>query len=204
MSPNELNALPNVYRIENCPVPALQARAFELTHAVYPHDELYGTYCTLETHIDSPADMVFDYLANGYNLAEWTYSLREFKPTTVPDQLVATDMVGNDTFIYCKTLTNKAAMTVDYHCAWDQGEDLWMIYLMRIIPAPLVLKKRGCVVIWTNCRHPYYDANPYPDKAPPSRHTWVGDLWPFFYAGHYLELQNLKHILEARYPEERL
>jgi len=54
-------------------------------------------------------------------------------------------------------------------------------------------------VFWTNCRHPYYDKNPHPDLVPEGRKVWVGDLWPFFYAGHYMELQNLKHILEHRH-----
>jgi hypothetical protein len=90
-------------------------------------------------------------------------------------------------------------MTVDYHCAWDQGDKLWMIYLMRVIPAQLVLNRSGSVVLWTNCGHPYYDENPHPEMAPPDRKVWVGDLWPFFYAGHHVELQNLKHILEHRH-----
>ena len=28
---------------------------------------------------------------------------------------------------------------------------------------------------------------------------WVGELWPLFYAGHTIELRNLKLILEHRY-----
>ena len=74
-----------------------------------------------------------------------------------------------------------------------------MIYLMRVVPAKLVLNRPGCVVLWTNCRHPYYDNNPFPDKAPKGRKVWVGDMWPFFYAGHRIELDNLKHILEYRH-----
>ena len=58
---------------------------------------------------------------------------------------------------------------------------------------------KGCVVLWTNCRHPYYDDNPFPEKAPKGRQVWVGDMWPFFYAGHKIELDNLKHILEYRH-----
>lgn len=89
-------------------------------------------------------------------------------------------------------------MTVDYHCAWDQGEHLWMIYLMRVVDAQVVLNKPGSVVLWTNCRHPFYDANPYPDKAPAGRPVWVGDFWEMFSAGHRLELDNLKAIAEYR------
>ena len=198
---NDINAIPHVHRIENCPVAKMNSLANELTHTVYPHDELYGNYCSLEEYINCPPDIVFDYLANGQTLAEWTYSLRDFTPTTTPDLLLAVDKIGTGTKIYCKTIANKSAMTVDYHCAWDQSNELWMIYLMRVIPAELVLKKPGSVVLWTNCHHPYYDKNPFPNTAPDGRKTWVGDLWPFFYAGHYIEMQNLKHILEHRHQQ---
>ena len=62
----------------------------------------------------------------------------------------------------------REARTVDYHCAWDQGKHLWMIYLMRVVDAQVVLDKPGSVVLWTNCRHPFYDDNPYPETAPPA------------------------------------
>jgi hypothetical protein len=90
-------------------------------------------------------------------------------------------------------------MTVDYHCAWDQGSELWMVYLNRIVPAETVLKRSGSVVIWTNCRHPYYDQNPFPALARDPKRAWVGDWWPLFYAGHSIELANLKAILEHRH-----
>jgi len=89
--------------------------------------------------------------------------------------------------------------TVDYHCAWDQGKHLWMVYLMRVIGAQTVLDKPGSVVLWTNCRHPFYDHNPYPQAAPPQRPVWVGDFWDMFGAGHALELQNHKAIAEYRH-----
>jgi 3-oxoacyl-[acyl-carrier-protein] synthase III len=65
---------------------------------------------------------------------------------------------------------------VDYHCAWDQGKHLWMVYLMWVIGAQTVLDKPGSVVLWTNCRHPFYDHNPHPQAAPPQRPVWVGDF----------------------------
>ena len=91
------------------------------------------------------------------------------------------------------------ARTVDYHCAWDQGQHLWMIYLMRVVDARVVLDKPGSVVLWTNCHHPFYDRNPYPDTAPDGRPVWVGDFWDMFGAGHLLELRNLKAIAEYRH-----
>jgi hypothetical protein len=63
----------------------------------------------------------------------------------------------------------------------------------------LAFKCPGSVVVWTNCRHPYYARNPFPELARDPRRMWVGELWPFFFAGHTIELQNLKAILEHRY-----
>ncbi|MDT5321539.1 MAG: hypothetical protein QOD88_4061 [Mycobacterium sp.] len=96
-------------------------------------------------------------------------------------------------------MASQQARTVDYHCAWDQGKHLWMIYLMRVIDAQVVLDKPGSVVLWTNCHHPFHAHNPYPDAAPPERPVWVGDFWDMFGAGHLLELKNLKAIAEYRH-----
>ena len=199
MLSTDIDAIPGVRRIENFPKEEMNAAAMDLTHAVYPHDDVYGQYCTLEEYIACPPEDVYRYLADVYTLAEWTYSLRDFGAPDERGVVMSRDKIGGETLIYTRTIANEAAMTVDYHCAWDQGDRLWMIYLMRVIPAPLVLDRPGSVVLWTNCRHPYYDRNPFPDRAPAGRKVWVGDLWPFFYAGHHVEMQNLKAILEYRH-----
>lgn len=175
----------------------------ELTHSVYPHEKVYGQYCTIEEYIDCPPDYAFEYMANTCNLCEWTYSLRDFKLIGTDGLYLGKDNVGENTHIYCKTVANKEAMTVDYHCAWDQGEELWMIYLMRIVPAQLVFNKPGSVILWTNCHHPYYEVNPYPEKAPKDR-PWVGQYWDMFFGGHQIEVTNLKKILEYRYKNRNV
>ncbi len=197
----DINAIPGVRRIENFSKDEMNSFCLELTHAVYPHDEIYGKYCTLEEHIECPPEDVFRYLADVSTLEEWTYSLRDFAPAG-KDQVVATDKIGGKTKIFTRVVSSREAMTVDYHCSWDQGEKLWMIYLMRVVPAQLVLNRTGSVVLWTNCKHPFYDKNPHPELAPPDRKVWVGDLWPFFYAGHHVEMQNLKAILEHRHANK--
>ena len=50
---------------------------------------------------------------------------------------------ARETEIYTWTVSNEAARTVDYHCAWDQGRHLWMVYLMRVIDAQVVLDRPG-------------------------------------------------------------
>lgn len=176
---------------------AMADRLTEMTHTVYPHDQVYGEYCTVHSYIDCPVHDVFAYMSNPYSLLEWTYSVRRLRPTDAEGVLVGEDGIG--TPIYCRTVSNKDALTVDYHCAWDQGAELWMVYLNRIVPADVVLKRAGSIVIWTNCRHPYYSKNPFPHLSRDPARIWVGDLWPFFYAGHTIELQNLKAILEYRH-----
>jgi hypothetical protein len=170
-----------------------------ITRATYTHEQVYGRFCTVQSHVDCPPDKTFEYLSKGHNLEEWTYSVRDFAPAGKPGLWVGVDRLQEGTKIYCTVKADPDAMTVDYHCAWDQGDVLWMIYLMRVVPAKLVLGRPGSVITWTNCRHPYYDNNPFPEKAPKGRKVWVGDMWPFFYAGHKIELDNLKHILEYRH-----
>lgn len=194
--PSALEGIPGLVRCEKFDRQALGELITELAHTVYPHDQIYGEFCTVQAHIDCPPEDVFRYMADPYSLLEWTYSVRELRPTDRADLFVGVD--SGRTPIYCRTVSHFAALTVDYHCAWDQGDELWMVYLNRIVPAEVVLKRPGSVVLWTNCRHPYYDRNPFPELAE-DRREWVGDWWPLFYAGHTLELANLKAILEYRH-----
>jgi hypothetical protein len=173
----------------------------EMMRSVYPHDQVFGEYCTVNDYIDCPPDELYAYLSDTRSLEEWTYSLRGFTPTEEPGLWLAYDRLGSETEIYTRTVANPDARTVDYHCAWDQGKHLWMIYLMRVVDAQLVLDKPGSVVLWTNCHHPFYDRNPYPDAAPSERPVWVGDFWDMFGAGHLLELKNLKAIAEFRHHQ---
>ncbi|HZA08725.1 SRPBCC family protein [Mycobacterium sp.] len=189
----------NVVRIETSPREKATPIIMEMMRSVYPHDEVFGEFCTVNGFIDCPPDELFDYLADTRCLEEWTYSLRGFTPTEEPGLWLAYDRLGSETEIYTRTVASREAMTVDYHCAWDQGKHLWMIYLMRVVDAQVVFDKPGSVVLWTNCHHPFYDHNPYPEAAPPKRPVWVGDFWDMFGAGHLLELKNLKAIVEYRH-----
>ena len=188
-----------VIRIETSPREKATPIIMEMMRSVYPHDEVFGPYCTVNEYIDCPPDELYGYLADTRSLEEWTYSLRGFTPTDEAGLWLAYDRLGSETEIYTRTVSQPEARTVDYHCAWDQGKHLWMIYLMRVVDAQVVLDKPGSVVLWTNCHHPFYDHNPYPEAAPPERPVWVGDFWDMFGAGHRLELLNLKAIAEYRH-----
>jgi len=194
---NGLAGIPGLVRCEQFNREALGERITEMTHTVYRHEQVYGPYITIHEHIECPPEKVFAYMANPYSLVEWTYSVRELRPAGRPGLLVGVD--SGRTPIYCRTVAHQDALTVDYHCAWDQGDELWMVYLNRIVPAETVLNRPGSVVIWTNCHHPYYDKNPFPWLCSDAKREWVGDWWPLFYAGHTIELENLKLILEHRH-----
>ena len=189
-----------VIRIETSPQEKATPIIMEMMRSVYPHDEVFGEYCTVNDYIDCPPDELFDYMADTRSLEEWTYSLRGFTPTEEPGLWLAYDKLGGPTEpdLHAHRRQPRGA-TVDYHCAWDQGKHLWMIYLMRVVDAQVVFDKPGSVVLWTNCHHPFYDHNPYPETAPPKRPVWVGDFWDMFGAGHLLELKNLKAIAEYRH-----
>ncbi|WP_405133192.1 SRPBCC family protein [Nocardia sp. NBC_01388] len=191
--------IPGVYRIETMTLKEGMPMVLDMTRAVYPHDEIFGDYCTVNEYIDAPPDEVFDYLSDTRSLCEWTYSMRGFERTDQPDLWVSDDRIGSNTRIYTRTESSRETRTVDYHCAWDQGEHLWMIYLMRVVDAQKLFNKPGSVVLWTNCHHPFYDENAYPETAPADRPVWVGDFWHLFAAGHLLELRNLKAICEHRH-----
>jgi hypothetical protein len=166
-----LEGIDGLTRIETTPFAELVPLVYSMTKESYPHDEVYGQFCCVQSFIAAPPKFVFDYMAPVESLEEWTYSLREMGPTEQPGVVVGRDTIGPDTRIWCRSVANSEALTVDYHCAWDQGD------------------------------HPFYDENPFPEAAPPSRPMWVGDIWRAFYAGHLLELQNLKRIVEHRYAE---
>ncbi|HVZ34908.1 MAG TPA: hypothetical protein VG963_20920, partial [Polyangiaceae bacterium] len=176
LAPDALQHISGLVRCEDYDREALAELLTEMTHGTYPHERVYGDYCTIHAHIECPPERVFAYMANPYSLIEWTYSVRALRATSTPGLLVGVD--AQDTPLYCRVESHPEALTVDYHCAWDQGDQLWMIYLNRIVPAERVLNRSGSVVIWTNCRHPYYAKNPFPELAPKQR-AWVGDYWPF-------------------------
>jgi len=189
----------DLVRCETIDKQTYQAMCKKKTRRLYPHHELFGDYCSLQEYINCPPEQLFSYLAQPESLLEWTYSLRNMVHTDTPGLVMFGDKIGGPTKCWCRTESDSDSLTVDYYCAWDQADELWMIYYMRIIPAELVLNKPGSLVTWTNCCHPYYLKNPYPEKATQEREIWVGDGWPFFKAGHAMEMENLKKIAEYRY-----
>ncbi|MEV6753678.1 SRPBCC family protein [Streptomyces sp. NPDC051214] len=197
--PADLKDVPGLLRWETTPREEALAQAAQLTKESFTYDEVYGKFVTVHQYIDAPPQAVYDYLTNERNLNEYTYSTRDFAPTDTPGLYQGRDtLLDDETKIFLRIDGDPRALTVDMKCAWDQGEELWMVYIHRIIDAQTVLNKPGSVVIWTNCRHPYYDKNPHPELASSPERPWVGDMWNLFYAGHQIEIDNMKKILELR------
>jgi hypothetical protein len=200
----KLENIAGLYRSEQHPATPESMQYFvNRSKKHYDYEEVYGDYCTVHLHIDCPVDMAFKYAANPYSLEEWTYTVRNLE--TVKDSLmVGTEALVPNTKIYVRTESHEASGAVDYLCAWDQGEELWMRYYCRFIDATPTFKKPGTVMIWTNCRHPYYLRNPnnpqyIKDAQARKDRPWVGDVWNLFAAGHLVEAENMKRILEARF-----
>ena len=79
----------------------------EMIHSVYPHDEVFGQYITINDYIDCPPHELFAYMADTRCLEEWTYSLRGFTKTDEPGLWLAYDRLGSDTRIYTRTRANE-------------------------------------------------------------------------------------------------
>ncbi|MFD0384187.1 hypothetical protein ACFQ2B_23625 [Streptomyces stramineus] len=180
-----------------------------MTKESYSHEEIFGQYCPLSEHIDVPYDIVFEYCANARSLEEWTYSIRNMKHLG-GGLYRADEMIQPNTDIYIRSDAQKGPEQglVVYPCAWDQGQELWMRYYLTIIDSAKVFNKPGTVVLWSNCKHPYYDraTTDVPDYIAKGRartdRVWVGDIWPMFHAYHSIEMGNLKKILEHRFGSE--
>ncbi len=178
----------------------------KLTKPTYTHEEIFGEYCSLGKYVDVPYEVVFEYAANVHSLEEWTFSVRDLKH--VGGGLYrGREAIQPNTEIFIRADVQKGPDhgIVFYPCAWDQGYELWMRYYFVLIDAMKTLKRPGTVVLWTNCKHPYYDRATVdvPDYIAKGRartdRYWVGDIWGNFDAIHKIEAENMKRILEYRF-----
>ena len=87
-------AIPGVIRIENFDKDAAKEIVFDMTRAVYPHDQIYGQFCPINAYVAAPPREVYEYLADTRSLEEWTYSLRGFHETEEPGLRESFDRVG--------------------------------------------------------------------------------------------------------------
>ena len=196
--------IPDLFTAENNGLEQLKAKVREQSKPSYTSDEIFGQFCHTAEYINCPVDMAFKYAANVYCLEEFTFSLRNFEP--VGEGLYkGTEALAKDTYIYMRVDSYPDSRVVDHLCAWDQGEELWMRYHFRFLDALPAVRQPGTIVLWTNCKHPYYDRavtdvpSCIADARARTDRLWVGDVWPSFYAIHKIEAANLKRVLEYRF-----
>lgn len=196
--------IPGLYTCDSYSLADVKIKLKEMTKESYTHDEIFGQYCHLAEYIHCPVEMAFSYAANVFSLEEWTFSLRDF--SHIGGGLYkGLEKLAKDTCIYIRADAYPETGVVDYPCAWDQGDELWMRYFFRFQNAMPIIKKPGTIVLWTNCKHPYYDrlVTEVPKSIAEGRartdRAWIGDIWPQFDAIHKIEMENLKRILEFRF-----
>jgi hypothetical protein len=196
--------IPELYICEDHDIDEVLAKLQEMTKETYSHEEIFGSYCHLGGYIHCPVEMAFEYAANVYSLEEWTFSLRSLKHIG-GGLYKGAEYLAKDTSIYVRCEAYSDSRVVDYLCAWDQGEELWMRYYFRFVDAMPTLRKPGTIMLWTNCKHPYYDRTTMnvPDYISTALERtdrkWVGDIWTYFDAIHRIEARNLKAVLEYRF-----
>jgi hypothetical protein len=200
-------------RAESLTMKRMEELCTDLMKPHYTHEEVFASNCFLSSHIAVPYDIVFDYCADPLSLIEWTINIRQLSPAGnglfrghMVFSLEDAERPTTDIFIRADAAKGPDHGLICFPCAWDQGEDLWMRYYFVLTDATKTINKPGTVVLWVNCKHPYYDraSGPVPPYIEQGRsrtdRPWAGDGWLFFYPLHRLELANLKTILEHRYP----
>ena len=66
---SKLLDIDGLWRNETVSKAALGAHAMELTHAVYPHNQLYGQYCPIQEYIKCPPSDLFNLVIVGIGIA---------------------------------------------------------------------------------------------------------------------------------------
>ena len=198
-----LERIKGLHRAEQYSLDESAARCERETKEKYSHEEIFGKWCNVNAFIDVPVDFAFAYVANIFSLEEWTYNVRDLKHLT--NGVYKGRALHTNTEFFVRSEVFKDARVVDYQCACDQKEELWMRYNFRFLDAEPSIKRPGTILTWLNSKHPYYDRQSknlpgwLKDAQNRTDRPWVGDHWPYFYAAHKIEADNLRFILEHRY-----
>ncbi|MFC9433114.1 SRPBCC family protein [Nocardia sp. NPDC057030] len=197
MTSTTLDDIPGLFRCETVSRADATNQLLALTRQLRAGAADREVY-TVHQHVDCPPEVLYDYLLDIRSVEEFTYSMRDFRPNGDTGRYVGVDATDPGTTIHLRIIGNREVGTVDYESAFDQGDDLWMVFCGRVLSARRVQRRSGALVSWTIWRHPYYDKNPYPRLSPRRGRVWPGSMWPLFHACDVLELRNLQTILEHR------
>src|ERR1700674_6006312 len=89
-----------VLRIETSPLEQTAPMFMAKMRSEYPHNEVFGQYCTVNDYVDCPPDELFEYLSDTRSLEEWTYTLRGFTPSDEPGLWLAYARLLPGTTVY--------------------------------------------------------------------------------------------------------
>ena len=186
-------------RIENSDKDATTPIIMDMTRAVYPHDQVYGQYCPINAYIAAPPREVYEYLADTRSLEEWTYSLRGFTETEEPGLwVVLRPARGPDQDLHphgCQSRRDDGGLPLRVGPGRAPVDDLPDARGRRSGGA----EQAGIGGDLDQLQAPVLRREPLSRRPlPPDRPVWVGDFWDMFYAGHQLEMDNLKAICEYR------
>jgi hypothetical protein len=197
IQPLPIQEIPDLIRKETHTLDEILKIVDERYHHVLKHEDVYGTFCTLTRLVPVPIDYVFNYLSHIPNLGEFTLSNRDFRPCPGRDGLWVGEehfRHGITTIFYIKCISNRETWCIDHPCAWENSENLWSYYAFRLYDGKRVMNRPGTVIQWTNFKHTNYeDGGPFQELI---------DAFPKFYEIHGIELDNLTHILEARFKHQ--
>ena len=170
----------------------------EMMRSVYPHDQVFGEYCTVNDYIDCPPDELFDYLADTRSLEEWTYSLRGFTPTEEPGCGLPTtswDRKPKSTRAPSPTRGAHSRLPLRVGSGQTPLDDLPDAGCRRAARA----RQTGLGRVVDRTAITRSTTATRTRSRTTERPVWVGDFWDMFGAGHLLELKNLKSIAEYRH-----
>ncbi len=69
-----------VVRIETSPREKATPIIMEMMRSVYPHDQVFGEFCTVNSFIDCPPDELYGYLADTRSLGGMDLQPARFRP----------------------------------------------------------------------------------------------------------------------------
>lgn len=164
-------------RIETLSNDEMNELLIEKTHSVYKHEALFLSMFTLEVYIEADLNQAYNYLSKALSIAEWSYSLRSPIPNEDGSWLLMQE-ASNKQPLNCRLETHREAGVIDLH--WSTEVGLLYSDALRLVPAEQTIKKEGTVLLW--CCIPNGNV----------------DNWLNFPAQRKIEMQNIKHILEAK------
>ncbi|TAK53858.1 MAG: hypothetical protein EPO25_09270 [Gammaproteobacteria bacterium] len=154
----------------------------------YTHAELFTDFVpSMAVFEGVPVEPAFEFLARTENMARWTMSMRNLRPSR--GDIFAGDEDATPTGrVFVRTLADRDSLTIEWQAGHADPDDLWIVYKGLLADAGRVMGRKGTAFFWTNYVHERVRNDPM---------LAVG--FKAMYSAHRIEINNLKMILEAEY-----